>query len=356
MASALEHRFDFNEAVSPQVMKDQDEVDHHWDKLSGGGERPCGWLKDRFGVSLQVVPQPFIELVESGDPEASARAFQAMLEMKKLDIAALQAAYAGRVGNDRPKIASAGPARGRLPHLVIGRVELGLVAGPVPLDEPVGEETDQQRLMQGDDAEVVYQVAWVGQLVGLEEPMERPGDGLHLVGEDHVGDADHAEPPDGGDAPPTPRPVAGALRRPSALAAGDEGDDGEDDERHLHEEGAEELRVDEGVRSDRERIGDRPLGEEDRPERPQQIPVRFDERGWLGHVVGAVERWRHDGDEGEDGAHHEGDEGPVADQFVAEAEPLHRLLFLGRPFLLLELLLGFDVEVGEFSQFHAVHS
>ncbi|MBW3581888.1 MAG: VOC family protein [Euryarchaeota archaeon] len=91
------HMFSFNEGISLQVMcDDQAEVDRHWELLSEGGEEgPCGWLKDRFGVSWQIVPTTFIEMVESGDPAGSERAFQAMLGMKKLDIRALEAAYRG---------------------------------------------------------------------------------------------------------------------------------------------------------------------------------------------------------------------------------------------------------------------
>jgi predicted 3-demethylubiquinone-9 3-methyltransferase (glyoxalase superfamily) len=98
MDSHLEHDARFSEATSLQVLcRDQDEVDHFWDALSDGGEEgPCGWLKDRFGVSWQVVPTRFIEMAEAGDAAPGyERAFQAMLGMKKLDIAALEAAYRG---------------------------------------------------------------------------------------------------------------------------------------------------------------------------------------------------------------------------------------------------------------------
>jgi predicted 3-demethylubiquinone-9 3-methyltransferase (glyoxalase superfamily) len=95
MDSPIDHGVTFNEAVSLQVMcKDQDEVDHYWNALSEGGEQgPCGWLKDRFGVSWQVVPMSVSEWLTSNDVAARDRAFQAMLEMKKLDIAALRAAF-----------------------------------------------------------------------------------------------------------------------------------------------------------------------------------------------------------------------------------------------------------------------
>lgn len=91
--------FTFNEAVSLQVNCDtQDEVDYYWDRLSAGGEpraQQCGWLKDQFGLSWQIVPAVLIELLTDPDYEASQRAMKAMLQMKKLDIAALQRAHAG---------------------------------------------------------------------------------------------------------------------------------------------------------------------------------------------------------------------------------------------------------------------
>jgi predicted 3-demethylubiquinone-9 3-methyltransferase (glyoxalase superfamily) len=91
--------FQFNEAISFQVMcETQEEVDHFWDRLGEGGDeraRQCGWLKDRFGVSWQVVPTVLLELIDDPDVEKSQRVTQAMLGMKKLDIAALKRAYAG---------------------------------------------------------------------------------------------------------------------------------------------------------------------------------------------------------------------------------------------------------------------
>ena len=91
--------FKFNEAISFQVMCDtQEEVDYYWEKLGAGGDpaaQQCGWLKDRFGVSWQVVPRRLIELTTGpGDP-GFERAFSAMLRMKKLDIAALRRAHDG---------------------------------------------------------------------------------------------------------------------------------------------------------------------------------------------------------------------------------------------------------------------
>lgn len=92
--------FHFNEAISFQVHCDtQEEIDHFWTSLSAGGDeraQQCGWLKDRFGVSWQVVPRILPELITDPDYAASQRVFQALLQMKKLDIAALQRAHAGQ--------------------------------------------------------------------------------------------------------------------------------------------------------------------------------------------------------------------------------------------------------------------
>ena len=89
----------FSEAISFSVPADtQDEIDRLWDTLTSEGGEPgqCGWLKDRFGVSWQVVPSQLGDLIGGGsDPEASGRAMAAMLQMTKLDIAALQAARDG---------------------------------------------------------------------------------------------------------------------------------------------------------------------------------------------------------------------------------------------------------------------
>ena len=90
--------FTFDEAISFQIScQDQDEVDYYWGKLTEGGEEgPCGWLKDRFGLSWQVVPTRLMELLEDPDAGKSQRAMQAMLGMKKIDIAAVeQAALSG---------------------------------------------------------------------------------------------------------------------------------------------------------------------------------------------------------------------------------------------------------------------
>ncbi|MGW6024538.1 VOC family protein [Streptomyces sp. NPDC055099] len=86
--------FTFNEAVSFTIeCADQKEVDHYWTKLSEGGEEgPCGWLKDKFGLSWQVVPAALGELVSDPDEARAQRAMTAMLGMKKIDVAALYAA------------------------------------------------------------------------------------------------------------------------------------------------------------------------------------------------------------------------------------------------------------------------
>jgi predicted 3-demethylubiquinone-9 3-methyltransferase (glyoxalase superfamily) len=90
--------FRFNESISFVIdCADQAEVDRYWEALvEGGGEHgPCGWLKDRYGVSWQVVPTRLYELTGADDPAASERAMKAMLQMGKLDVAALERAYAG---------------------------------------------------------------------------------------------------------------------------------------------------------------------------------------------------------------------------------------------------------------------
>jgi predicted 3-demethylubiquinone-9 3-methyltransferase (glyoxalase superfamily) len=89
--------FTFDEAVSFQIScETQDEVDYYWERLSEGGkEGPCGWLKDRYGLAWQVVPTTMEELLTDADPERARRAMQAMLEMGKLDIAALRSAADG---------------------------------------------------------------------------------------------------------------------------------------------------------------------------------------------------------------------------------------------------------------------
>jgi len=91
-------QFRFNEAVSFMVsVETQEEVDYYWQKLTadGGEESQCGWLKDKFGLSWQIVPMALGELLGSADREKAGRAMQAMLKMRKLDIATLKAAYEG---------------------------------------------------------------------------------------------------------------------------------------------------------------------------------------------------------------------------------------------------------------------
>lgn len=92
-------QFRFTEAVSLVVnCRDQAEVDHFWDGLSAGGDpaaQRCGWLKDRFGLSWQIVPTRLLALLADPDPARVLRVTQAMLRMRKLDLAALEGAAAG---------------------------------------------------------------------------------------------------------------------------------------------------------------------------------------------------------------------------------------------------------------------
>ena len=90
--------FTFDEAVSFQInCESQEEVDYYWDRLTEGGEEgPCGWLKDRFGLSWQVVPRGMDEMFAPGaDPARAARAMEAMFGMRKIDMAAMQRAADG---------------------------------------------------------------------------------------------------------------------------------------------------------------------------------------------------------------------------------------------------------------------
>ncbi len=89
-------QFTFSEAISLQVdCRSQEEVDEYWSRLGEGGEEgPCGWLKDRYGLSWQIVPTRLTELLDDPDPETSQRVMRAMLEMRKIDIAALEQAAA----------------------------------------------------------------------------------------------------------------------------------------------------------------------------------------------------------------------------------------------------------------------
>ena len=91
-------RFTFDEAVSFQVYTDdQAETDRLWNAISqdGGAESQCGWCKDKFGLSWQITPRRLMEMMTSSDAAASKRAMGAMMEMQKIDIAVLEAAYAG---------------------------------------------------------------------------------------------------------------------------------------------------------------------------------------------------------------------------------------------------------------------
>lgn len=90
--------FKFNESISLIIVCDtQKDIDYYWEKLTsqGGQEVQCGWLKDKFGVSWQVVPSMFQELMSGQNKEGASRAMQAMFKMKKFDIATLKQAYQG---------------------------------------------------------------------------------------------------------------------------------------------------------------------------------------------------------------------------------------------------------------------
>ena len=91
--------FKFNEAISLQVFcKDQKEIDYYWEKLSAGGDpnaQQCGWLKDRYGLAWQVVPEGMDEVFENAGSEEAKRAMNAFMKMKKIDIAELERARKG---------------------------------------------------------------------------------------------------------------------------------------------------------------------------------------------------------------------------------------------------------------------
>ncbi|HSV57702.1 MAG TPA: VOC family protein [Variovorax sp.] len=93
-------QFKFNEAISLQVIcEDQEEVDFYWEKLGAGGDpsaQVCGWLKDKYGLSWQVFPEEMLRLLEDQTKESGKRAMAAMMKMKKLDLAAVKAAYDGK--------------------------------------------------------------------------------------------------------------------------------------------------------------------------------------------------------------------------------------------------------------------
>jgi predicted 3-demethylubiquinone-9 3-methyltransferase (glyoxalase superfamily) len=90
--------FRFNEAVSFQIpCETQAEVDYFWEKLGAGGQyQPCGWLKDKFGVSWQVTPTSLIDMISDPDTAKAGRVMQVMMQMKKIEIAPLQQAYEGQ--------------------------------------------------------------------------------------------------------------------------------------------------------------------------------------------------------------------------------------------------------------------
>ena len=91
--------FKFNEAISLQVnCATQDEIDHYWDALSAGGDpkaQQCGWLKDRYGLSWQIIPDTMDELFTNENSPGTQRAMEAMLTMKKIDLAAIRRAHEG---------------------------------------------------------------------------------------------------------------------------------------------------------------------------------------------------------------------------------------------------------------------
>ncbi len=97
--------FKFNEAVSFQIMcRTQEEIDYYWDRLTPGGDpkaQACGWVKDKYGLSWQVVPTVLAELISDPDRDKASRVMEAMLQMKKLDIAALERAHEGETAGAR---------------------------------------------------------------------------------------------------------------------------------------------------------------------------------------------------------------------------------------------------------------
>jgi len=95
MDSAHRHNFSFNEAISFMVhCETQNEIDYYWEKLSAvRAAEQCGWVKDRYGLSWQIVPNMMDSMLKDRDPKKIARVTQAFLKMKKFDIAALKRAY-----------------------------------------------------------------------------------------------------------------------------------------------------------------------------------------------------------------------------------------------------------------------
>jgi len=97
MDSAFRHDFAFNEAISFMVhCESQEEIDYYWERLSAVPESErCGWLKDKYGFSWQIVPNAMDEMMANGSPEQIGRVTEAFPQMKKFDLAALQSAYEG---------------------------------------------------------------------------------------------------------------------------------------------------------------------------------------------------------------------------------------------------------------------
>jgi predicted 3-demethylubiquinone-9 3-methyltransferase (glyoxalase superfamily) len=97
--------FKFNEAVSFQILcETQEDVDHYWDRLRQGGDpnaQQCGWVKDKYGLSWQVVPSGMVEMLNSPDREKANRVMGAMMQMKKLDLAELERAFEGETAGRR---------------------------------------------------------------------------------------------------------------------------------------------------------------------------------------------------------------------------------------------------------------
>jgi len=93
-------QFKFNEAVSFQIpCRNQEEIDYYWDKLTAGGDaraQQCGWLKDRYGLSWQVFPAAVMDMLQDRDRKKADRVMQAIMEMRKMDLKALERAYAGQ--------------------------------------------------------------------------------------------------------------------------------------------------------------------------------------------------------------------------------------------------------------------
>src|SRR5207247_8722136 len=108
-------QFKFTEAISLVVnCGTQKEVDELWSRLSAGGQEvQCGWLKDKFGLSWQVVPTVLAEMLADPDPQRSKRVMEAMLQMKKIDVARLEEAYAESGGRSTPPRKASPPARAR---------------------------------------------------------------------------------------------------------------------------------------------------------------------------------------------------------------------------------------------------